>query len=375
MFKEILKFFSGNIKTEKKSIEKKMDSFEDIPVKVVSSMLIDSDSTSYDFNTLINEAYPSKNGLYPHEILVLKYASTYFIGETNFQKFWLSDYGVRDVNKILKKLTNKGFLRETSIEEILEKETIKKLKELLKKHNLKVSGNKSELIERLIKSTDRQILKSSFSKSYYKNTELGNEELRENEYISYIHRNKIMDLNIWRLNQLMNEEPRKSYRDKIWIHLNMSAFKYFGENRFEEYSACRFAMAKFAAEEKKYKQALYLMSEVIFLDLNGVKFFNKKNYPETELLLENFLPYETSLLKIPRRVLKITKEYIRLSKLQIEEIKEIMLDAMGKSFVSIKIFSPEECRDILFMEIDEEYRELDLIYEKAYEKSKKVFIN
>ena len=253
----------------------------------------------------------------------------------------------------------------------MEKETIKKLKELLKKHNLKVSGNKSELIERLIKSTDRQILKSSFSKSYYKNTELGNEELRENEYISYIHRNKIMDLNIWRLNQLMNEEPRKSYRDKIWIHLNMSAFKYFGENRFEEYSACRFAMAKFAAEEKKYKQALYLMSEVIFLDLNGVKFFNKKNYPETELLLENFLPYETSLLKIPRRVLKITKEYIRLSKLQIEEIKEIILDAMGKSFVSIKIFSPEECRDILFMEIDEEYRELDLIYEKAYEKLKR----
>lgn len=369
MIKKILKFFSGDAPIEKESTNKNKENFMQIPIKNINCS-ISINNNSCDLKACIDKSHLSKNGLYPHEILVLKYSTTYFVDETEFQKFWLYDYGIENLNNILNKLLNKGFLRETSVRESLEKETLITIKEVLKKHNLKISGNKIELIERLVCNLDNNILKLYFPKTYYKTTELGNKELKENEYISYIHKNKIIGLNIWKLNQLMNEEPKRYYRDKIWSYLNLSAFKYFDKCKFGEYRSSRFAMAKFIAEEKKYKQALYLISEVIFLDINGLSFFGKKIYPETEFLLNNFLPYESSFLRIPSGIVKITKEYMELSNLSIEEIKQTMLESIKKTPIFIKVFSPEECIDIFFMEINEEYEKLNLLYEKAYNKLK-----
>lgn len=369
MIKKILKFFSGDAPIEKKINNKNKENFIPIPIENINCS-ISIGNNSCDLKTCIGKSHPSKNGLYPHEILVLNYASTYSTDEKNFQKFWLYDYNIKDLNKILKKLLNKGFLYETSIYESLEKETLVTLKEILKKHDLKINGNKSVLIERLVSNIDDNIPKTYFNKTYYKTTELGYKELNENEYISYIHRNKIIGLNIWKLNQLMNEEPKRSYRDKIWSYLNLSAIKYFEHNEFGEYISCRFAMSKFIAEEQKYKQALYLISEVTYLDINGLSFFGKKIYPETDFLLNNFLPYESSFLRIPSGIVKITKEYMELSNLSIEEIKQTMLESMKKTPIFIKVFSPEECLDIFFMEINEEYEKLNLLYEKAYSKLK-----
>lgn len=370
MLKKILNFFLGNTSPQNNIINDVVNNSEDNDSNFIYNSTYITFDESHNLENLIQKSYPSKNGLYPHEILVLKYAPTYFIGETNFQKFWLHDYGIKDLNKILNKLLNKGFLCETTIYESLERETLISLKEILKKHNLKISGNKPELIERLILNLSNDKVKLYFPKTYYKNTELGDKELKENEYISYIHKNKIIGLDIWKLNQLMNEEPKRTYRDKIWSYLNLSAFKYFDKYKFGEYRSSRFALAKFIAEEKKYKQALYLISEVIFLDINGLSFFGKKIYPETEFLLNNFLPYESSFLRIPSGIVKITKEYIELSNLSIEEIKQTMLESMKKTPIFIKIFSPEECIDIFFMEINEEYEKLNLLYERAYNKLK-----
>ena len=39
---------------------------------------------------------PECDGLYPHEVLVLSYASKYFDKENDFQGFWWYKYGIRD---------------------------------------------------------------------------------------------------------------------------------------------------------------------------------------------------------------------------------------------------------------------------------------
>lgn len=196
MLKKILKFFLGNTPPQNNIINNVVNNSEDNDSNFIYNSTCITFDESHNLENLIQKSYPSKNGLYPHEILVLKYAPTYFIGETNFQKFWLHDYGIKDLNKILNKLLNKGFLCETTIYESLERETLISLKEILKKHNLKISGNKPELIERLILNLSNDKIKLYFPKTYYKNTKLGDKELKENEYTSYIHKNKIIGLDI-----------------------------------------------------------------------------------------------------------------------------------------------------------------------------------
>ncbi len=52
----------------------------------------------------IKDAIASKHGLYPHEVLVLDYAGSYYMEGNSFQGFWWYRYGVRDVDKCLRSL-------------------------------------------------------------------------------------------------------------------------------------------------------------------------------------------------------------------------------------------------------------------------------
>lgn len=98
----------------------------------------------------IHNATASKHGLYPHEVLVLDYASSYYTEGNSFQGFWWYRYGVRDVDKYLHSLLNRGFLKVGDLQNAIEKENATVIKDELKKHGLKVSGKKDELVQRLI---------------------------------------------------------------------------------------------------------------------------------------------------------------------------------------------------------------------------------
>src|SRR5690625_3623368 len=89
-------------------------------------------------------------GLYPHEILLLHYAPSYYIDEESFQGFWWYKYGVRDVKQSLSSLLDRGYLEVGSLQSAIEKETVATLKDILRENNLKVSGKKAELVQRLL---------------------------------------------------------------------------------------------------------------------------------------------------------------------------------------------------------------------------------
>ena len=58
----------------------------------------------------IKNAFPSSNGLYPHEILMLDYASSYKTSGNSFQNFWKWNYSVLDPQRILDSLFERGFI-------------------------------------------------------------------------------------------------------------------------------------------------------------------------------------------------------------------------------------------------------------------------
>lgn len=112
-------------------------------------------------------------GLYPPEILLLSYAPKYHIKGNSFPGFWWYQYVVRDVDKSLKSLRDRGFLKVGSLKSAIEKETAVVLKDLLKANNLKVSGKKAELVQRLLDEMPEEKLKAIFMKYTYELTDTG----------------------------------------------------------------------------------------------------------------------------------------------------------------------------------------------------------
>ncbi len=186
----------------------------------------------------IKSANISKHGLYPHEVLMLDYAGSYFIGGNSFQGFWWYKYGVRNVEDCLRSLLERGFLQVGNLQSAIEKETVAVLKSELKNHGLKVSGKKSDLVQWLMAGVSHEDLNSRFVKRTYQLTELGKEALEEEDYVPYIHRHPIENLDIWSLNKIIYEPPYMPYRDKIWGYLNKRSMEHFSARDFGLYRNC-----------------------------------------------------------------------------------------------------------------------------------------
>ena len=127
----------------------------------------------------IKEMKANEAGLYPHEILLLSYAPKYYVEGNSYPGFWWYQYGIKDVDKSLKSLLERGFLKVGSLKSAIEKETSVVLKDLLKANNLKVSGKKAELVQRLLAEVPEERLKAVFTKYIYELTDTGKEELKE----------------------------------------------------------------------------------------------------------------------------------------------------------------------------------------------------
>ena len=71
---------------------------------------------------------PSKNGLFPQEILMLSYADTFFNCNNTFQNFWEYRYGVDNPQKLLDNLKQKGFVEIADLKNTLKNQTLAILK-------------------------------------------------------------------------------------------------------------------------------------------------------------------------------------------------------------------------------------------------------
>ena len=92
-------------------------------------------------------AKPSKNGLYPAEILLLDYCEKgeYPEPKSGYPGFWWFEYGIRNVGERLKSLEERNYIKIGKAGESLKGLTVVSLKEILKRNDLPVSGKKANL--------------------------------------------------------------------------------------------------------------------------------------------------------------------------------------------------------------------------------------
>ncbi|MFV0314395.1 MAG: SAP domain-containing protein [Anaerotignum sp.] len=316
------------------------------------------------------DAFATKDGLYPHEILVLSYADGFAVDHKDFQNFWWYSYGVKDVSAVLKSLKERGFIEVGNLETAIKSETVVKLKEVLKSYNLKVSGKKAELIKRLLGEVSHEQLNLLFPKRIYILSGAGALALEEAEYIPYIHKNMIEELDIWSLNKLVNEKPDIPYRDKIWGYLNERSMLHMQKGNFGLYRNCRHTMSKFLAEENRLIDALAMLAEVVFIDLTGLS--NSYNPELLWISAPYFFPYKTSSAKTAYGIINSILDYQNKLELDDNALKSILLERMNKLHTPIQLFSPQECVEIIFLERDQNSDKLEKIYltsEKRFKKN------
>lgn len=355
-----------NFFKKKRPVESKTDehSIPEVPLIYAKKEALPSEADDVVPATVrIKTAILSKHGLYPYEILMLDYAASFYTEDNNFQGFWWYRYGVKSVMEGLRSLLERGFLRIGDLQSAIEKENATVLKEELKKRGLKTTGKKAELVKRLLEEASYEELNLRFTRRTYQLTELGNQALAEESYVPYIHRHQHEDLDIWSLNRIVHTPPKMSYRDKIWGYLNKRSMEHAAARNFGLYRNCRYHMHLFLMEEKRSKDALAMLTEVVFYDLSGLG--NGYDPQYLYITAQYFFPYTKSIAKTAPGIISAIMKCQDEIGLTDEELREMLLDRMSTLSAPLHLFTPEECVEIVFMEVLRDEEALNKIYEKA----------
>lgn len=329
-------------------------------------------------SVLLKAATPSKQGLYPHEILMLEYAPHFKTANNSFQKFWYWQYSVTDPQSILDSLLERGFTKVGDLRSALEKLKLPEIKEELKQLNQKITGKKSELIERLIEFGDLATLNKKYPERYYALTPKGEQELKENPYVSYLHRNRYMT--VWEMNQRI-AQTHYPYRDILWGYFNEQSIIHFQNFDFGLYRNNRLNMYRFLMEENKPETAFHMLCEVLSFDLSGLGnnekslFEWEKSNPELylsvyESRLEFFFPYEETILIVPPAVSAWFAEMQTTLSLDDKDYREAIVTELQTTYPPRRIFTNEECADIVIAKIHSDTDTLIAIYKKAENREK-----
>lgn len=171
-------------------------------------------------------SFPSSRGLYVAEILLLEYCSygTYPQPKNGYPGFWWFEYGVKDVEAVLKSLEKRGFIRYASAKERLPSLTVAELKKILESFSLPVNGKKADLIARAQSGISEEDLSGFIPEPKYTLTDLGRQELDENAYVPYMHKypGKTTEdgefgpiLNVWEINRRIGNGDTRNWKDIV----------------------------------------------------------------------------------------------------------------------------------------------------------------
>lgn len=188
------------------------DSNGSFPTKSYAGTAFEKNVITFDERK--KRSLPSGRGLYVAEVLLLYYCSlgTYPNPKNGYPGFWWYEYGIQDVDYMLSTLEKRGFICFGSPKQSLNGLSATELKQILKEHNLPVSGKKAELIEKISQSVSDDELLAAGIEPKYALTDLGKMELKENAYIPYMHKHpkKTTEdstfgpvFNVWSINQLL----------------------------------------------------------------------------------------------------------------------------------------------------------------------------
>lgn len=307
---------------------------------------------------------PDSFGLYPHELLMLSYAPTFTTDHTDFQQFWWWQYGVQDPRELLTSLAERGFVEVGGPEQAVARQTAASLKDLLRAHGLRLSGTKAEIVERVLSLLPHDTINEAFPQRWYVLTQAGEEALAANDHIDYIHRHSKLDsLDIYSLSALRTEQPQRAWRDLVWGHLNEMSLRHAQDHQYGLYRNARLNMARFCAEERRHRDALGLLTEVIYYDLSGMDNGSSPQGPAPDPAY--LFPYERSLATIPPGITDLIFKWAAAGGVDEEELHQLIASRLDRLSTRFHLFTKDEVLQIVYLERAKDTAALTALYDQA----------
>lgn len=148
----------------------------------------------------------------PVHKLALFYIESVRVGEEFPHSFWKNSYGCRP-KTLINNLSSKDYITEGfNLKNILNKLTVQEIEEVLRKHHLSLSGERSELVKRVQENAD--ILDYASLPKYYVLTSKGKNLRDRSHHILYFHENDF-DINIFKADKIYSRHKKFSSKEII----------------------------------------------------------------------------------------------------------------------------------------------------------------
>lgn len=282
------------------------------------------------------------NKLNVHELLVLHLNVERKIGDEIKHHSYIIEQRI-DVMKIIDDLISNNYIYKTNSPNIaLYYLKVVELKDILRDNKLKLSGNKADLIDRLLKSLDDNSFKKVKLPYIYKPTSLGNRTLEETDYIQHFYpHHSITIIDAYNVVQNANEST-----DKIEFIYNYYIYQKIKDNEF--FSAGHYAerISRYYLTENpnEIKQRIYINLSIYLIGMYEM------------FLYEKVYNMNNNLREKPRFHFHDAKSYyekpLYIDKLNKNEMIETYLNDI-KHFIDPNIFLATKFINILFAKMED----------------------
>lgn len=206
-----------------------------------------------------------------------------------YPQYFYYDYGILNSKKLHEDLIEEGFLQEGDIKTVLFSKNVEELKKILEKHQLKKTGKKAELVDRIIQNNI--FSKIDATNGVFELSEKGKQFIKNYQYILEL-RGTSISVEEFEKEKAKIEKPLFN-RDIMWSIYNKHSLKEFYDKNFGLYRNTIFEMASFLEKENRHKQALLFELKGLYCDLSG-----KGNNNSTESKEELFIVNSNRIFKL-----------------------------------------------------------------------------
>ena len=218
-----------------------------------------------------------------------------------------------DLDKVKEQAISDGFIELEPSLAVANSLKLTDIKKVLKEHNLKVSGKKDELIERLGENLSEEELESHFKGEKYLITEKGEEFVNNNNYIIYIHKNSEVSEVIFPKEYVNIFDEREYTQDEIYVTLieyfNSKFVNELNEGKWNDFKSYSNAIASVLKDQGYLEDAMIMRFKVFLFDINNYSpELQKPNPKETTLKNKDIYNLVDTLIKLnkpPEEVMKL----------------------------------------------------------------------
>ena len=204
------------------------------------------------------------------------------VGNESFPSYYEYRYN-SDPKLLLEEAVERGFLIKSDYKFNIYQKTNAELKEILRDNDLKVSGIKDELVERLIKNIDEEKLKSIFNQSYYKLSDSGKELVAKNAHIIYYHKKlSNVDIGLYEYHKALKKDNLNKYEAAIKLIKN-KAIVHRKKGNWGLFRNSLSNIGSVYSDNGDSKNALDMHLKVCRLDLSGLG--NNKIFDPSSIFL------------------------------------------------------------------------------------------